>query len=59
MGRKRAYVYFYASYWAEIYQILKSDIFQLKLRIRDKNNLFATLNIQGEHNNLQGEQKIQ
>ena len=42
-GRKQAYVYFYASYCDKIPQIHDSDIFQSKIQIPDKNNLFATL----------------
>ena len=36
-------MYFYASYYYQIYQINDSEIFQLKIRILDKNNLFTTL----------------
>ena len=43
MSRKQAYVYFYASYCDKINQILALDILWLKIRIPDKNNLFATL----------------
>ena len=43
MSRKQAYVYFYASYCDKTHQIHDSDIFQLRNRIPDINNLFATL----------------
>ena len=43
MSKKQAYVYFYASYFDKIHQIYDSDIFQLKIGISDKNNLFASL----------------
>ena len=43
MIRKQAYLYLYASHSVKIHQIHGSDIFRLKIRIPDKNNLFATL----------------
>ena len=43
MSGKQAYVYFHASYCGKINQIHDSDIFQLKIGIPDKHNLFATL----------------
>ena len=43
MSREQAYVYFYASYCGKVHHIQGSDIFQLKIRIPDQNNLFATL----------------
>ena len=43
MSRNQAYVNFYASYCGKIPQMHDSDIFQLKIRIADKNYLFATL----------------
>ena len=43
MSGKQAYVYFCASYCGKSHQIHDLDIFQLKIRIPDKNILFATL----------------
>ena len=43
MRRKEANNYFYVSYSDKIHQIPDSDIFQLKIKIPDKHNLFETL----------------
>ena len=43
MSRKQAYISFFASYCCKIHEIIDPDIFQIKIRIPDKNNLFATL----------------
>ena len=43
MSRRHAKVYFYVSNCDKICQIHNSDIFQLQIRIPDKNSLFATL----------------
>ena len=45
MSRKQAYVYFYASYCGKTHHLHDSDIFRLKIKILDKNNLFATLEL--------------
>ena len=43
MSKKQACVYFYTSYCNKMHQIHNSDIFQYKIWIPDKKNLFATL----------------
>ena len=43
MNRKQGYVYFYDSYCVKTHQKYDSDIFQLKIKIPDKHNLFETL----------------
>ena len=47
MSTKHAHVYFYGSYCGKTHQKHDSGIFQLKIWILDKNNLFATLNESG------------
>ena len=43
ISRKQGYVYCFSLYCGKIHQICEYDIFQLKIWIRTKNNLFATL----------------
>ena len=53
MSKKQAFVSLDVSNWYKIHQIHDSDIFQLKIRIPDKNNLFATLTTPGLRKTLQ------
>ena len=50
MSRKQANVYFYASYFDNIHQRQDSDMFWLKIRIPDKDNLFASLVLKRKKN---------
>ena len=43
LGKKQAFVSLDVSNWYKIHQIHDSDNFQLKIRIPDKDDLFATL----------------
>ena len=43
MSKNTAFVYFYTSNHGKSHLLHDSDIFWLKIRIPDKNNLFATL----------------